>query len=658
MKTKLFLLSCLSIFFLFFQSTMIYSQKKSKEPEPELIWEYKAPKKTYLIPEFDQPEEGREFYLYKYEEIKLNKKVDFLIMDVQTGKIKREYELKTIEDKFDLYQVYWKNDYFIKRYYGGRLDVYKFDTMKLLCSIKFNSEDTPIINFDLLTEKKILIINKIVNIKYNILTFHNLETGREIFSIKYEHSESPSNDTKYYIIYEKPDTIAILEKSILDNGKDFSMYSLLDGSLKGKVEGDFSKTFNSEKEEEIYIVTYKPICLKKVNIKTGKLLSEIKLKITGYISTLTEIDGLVYLTYQNDSVKNSNGLACIDTMKNEVIWNKLLPITSSINLINQEDDIVTFDNKTVYRLNKKTGSEVWSLKLMNSKVIRKEKEGLMVGLGFGGTSKLYEDIGYSGFVLLNEKTGEIKWQFNVKKGECISNLIYNIDDENVYFADTKNFYILNPKNGELILEKKIDLENEIFSSLYVKEKNQMLFITKNSFVLYDIKTEKVVYETAIIGAAKYFVYEAKLIGNYLIFTGIGPEPVIRTLLNVNTGKIIWSNQIGINHWEAATSVGIYMINGTYSSRSDDYNYSTFWPRRDIFEENIFVLCKPNLPDKNSDLKDMDFILKAYKIFPEETKPSSAEIKKTVTIFGVNNKLSSSSYIKSLLSKINYLWEKE
>lgn len=660
---KRILLLCLSIFCLFFQQYFIYSLNNS--PEPDLIWEYKAPEKTYISPEYDQPDEGREFYLFRNEQVKFNqKKVDYLIIDAITGKLKREYEIRTIEDKLDLYRTYWIDDYFIK-IYEGRLDFYKFDTMKFLYSI---NHDFDHIVFDLITEKKILILNKFKRRKNNILSFHNLDTGREIFSITYKYA--PPNNTSfnnpYYIVYEKYDTIAVIE-----NGDNFTMYNLLDGSLKGKVEngirGEYFQTFDSEKEDEMYIVTSEPYFLRKINIKTGELLSEVKFKKSGVSEigfTLTEIDGLVYVTYQDEALLNSNGIACIDTEKNVVVWDKKLPTAHLINIIGQEDNIVTFDNKTVYMLNKKTGKEVWAVKLNDPKVVRKEREGLLVGLGMGKTPNLSEELGYSGFALLNEKTGEIIWQFNIDRSECISNLIYNIDNENVYFADTSKFYILNPRTGELVLEKKIDIKNEISSSLYIKEKDQMLFITRNSVVLYDIKTDKVIYETNIKEVVRiYFMYEVKLIGDYLVFTGIvplrstyfgsTPGPVMRTLLNVNTGEIIWSKQIGINHYVDTNGLAYYIFAGT-NSAGRYYTNSMFWPRRDLFEENLFVICEPEDPD----FMTFDYRLRAYKIFPEGSKPSSLDIKNTTTIFGVHNKVLGSSYLKRLLSGMNNLWEKE
>jgi|GEM_PF-4241163 len=651
------------IFCLFFQLSFIYSLNKT--PEPDVIWEYKATGESFLYPELDQPDEGREYYIYRHEIVKMNKrKTDMLIIDTETGKIKREYEIQTPEDKLTLYSTYiYDNDYFVK-VYEERFDFYKLDTMKFLYSINHKNES---IMFDLLTEKKILILNKFLKGKYNILTFHNLDTGREIFSVKYEY-KAPKNEffnNSYYIVYEKFDTIAVLE-----NGKDFSMYNLLDGSLKGKIknaiEGDFFQTFDSDKEEEMYIVACDPYYLRKVNIKTGKLLSEVEFKKGGISDigfTLTEIDGLVYLTYQDEEFLKSNGIVCIDTNKNEVVWSKPLQTAHLINLISLGDDIITFDNKTVYRLNKKTGNEVWSVKLEDPKVVRKERYGIIVGLGMGDTKNLSEELGYSGLALLNDKTGEIKWQFNAGKKECISNLLYNDDNEYIYFADTHKFYILDPKTGKLIVEKEMDIKNEISSSLYIKNKDQMLFITRNSVVLYDIKTENVLYEINIKEAVRiYFMYEAILLGDYLIFTGVVPlrdgfvtveGPVMRTLINIKTGKLLWTKQIGINYYEDTGGLAYYILTGT-KSKGEYYKRSMFWARRDNFEKNFFVISEPD----SSDFVYYSYILKSYKFFPDNAIPSSKEISNAVTIFGVHNKVLGSSYLKRLLAGMNNLWEKE
>ncbi len=557
--------------------------------------------------------------------------------------------------------VYKIGDYVFK-FLPKIIRVYNVRNSSFISSINYENS---IISYDFLEKKKIIILNKeSTSKKKRILSLYNVDSGREIFSIEYLYKEY-DNDflyNDYYILFEEHNTIGIYE-----NGKDSNLYSLLDGSkllsIKNALEGDYFQFFDSKIPEEKYLVSVDPYIIWLINIKTGTVKAEVKFKKSGISDiglTLNEIDGLVYITYQDEAVLKSNGIACIDIKGQNLVWSKVLQTAHLLDIINSGNDIITFDNAYLYRLDKKTGNEVWKTPLNDPKNIRRERGGILVGLGMGKTSNLAKELGFSGFALIKEETGEVIWSFNAPKNNIISDIAYNSSNGNIYFCADKTFYILNTEDGKVITNKKLNLKESIISTIYLKDKNRMLLFSNNYVSLYDINNDKINYSININEESfNYFMFEAKIIGNYLVYTGITPAfrgrsiirgACIRTLVDIGKGEVIWQHKIGENYYEYNNGLVYYLRYGTEAVSKVT---SLFFPRKDLFEDNMFIIH-----ETSDSLFDRFNRIVCYEMFPENNKPTKEEIHKMKTVFGVNEYALSNGYIKRELAGYNRLWENE
>jgi outer membrane protein assembly factor BamB len=636
-------------------------------PEPKEVWNYTPEKDKYVNGSYYQNDKSEDYIVVESSFHNLILTDDkAMVLETENGRVKDEININPgmKEDK-NLGNVELCHDYLVK-FYKDRIDVIQYSSKTLIYSIGIKAEK---MLYEINEKKGIIILNKFINSTDKEISIYDLKSGREITNIKYKYKVRKSTffEKDYYTLFPELNTIwvyAVNEVEDTDDentGFNFKLennilvYDIITGeklsTINNIVDIDNLYLIDSDKEEIKYLITKKPNIFREINVKTGKILCELNInknKKAGIGFQAEKFGDLVYLTNQDDKNLKENGIVCIDEKEKKVLWNKKLITSHFINVLESGDDIITYDNKNVFRLDKKSGNEIWKTDLLNSKVLLRNSIGLFVGMGMGNTRKLSEELGYSGFALLNEKTGEKIWSFNTKKSMYIPDVFKHTKKDSIYFVEGKTFYILDMKTGKIIDENILKLDEDASSSLFLEDRNRMMIFTRDYIYSYDIDKKIINYEIDIDELnCDYFMFDSKVINNYLIFTSINPGiefngrtysgEVNRLLINIDSGEIIWKKRIGDNYFTGSNGLYYYLKYGDVPSM--------FYPRKDILEKNRFIIDPPYSP------------VTCYSFFPAENIPTKKDFENSKSRIGIERKITMSSLIKKFAVTISsFLWK--
>lgn len=672
-----------------FSNLMILSAPKADLPEPKILWEIKSDLKNQLSGSY---EENADDSTYVINEVKLKglklEEINDIIVDVKTGsqigKNKNEqyevgagwapfsvtkYKNYSIRESFDKFQVLRNDDnkkiVDLKKLFGLKvklLDWMVLEDKNILITCEYETENK-IIAYDLNNEGKIIYS---VSFKYlDKLTFFGLGGDR----------------------IPRFDTFPEINRLVIYNDKkDLNVYDLLTGNLiKENKDAIKTESFTLKKkdgEENIYFyvtdcpssVNIESFGLKVVDLETGDILKDIVAIEKGkYYSTFFKNDGNIgILAYQKYIAIDSkdNLLIGVDIENSKILWKKSIPTIFYANVEIADDGYYYFDNKFVYKIDKNTGNELWKTALENVKKIEYDnaKKILKAAIGITKATSLSEEFLFKGIAQFDSTNGNLLWKYD---SASPMTRIWKMEDNKIIFTNRTSILGLNTDDGTIFLKTEFDVKqkkDEISGGFYLKNKNKMLLLRKETVSLLDIPTNKIEFTTPI--KAKFFssflFAEVRVIGNYLFVNtvdnavrvqgGIAGKYNWMIAINMNNGVIMWGLRSGYHEYLGANSLFKYLTNlytyGVGTHPSSDF----FYPRKELFKDNLMVI------QTRKSTVGYDSYIMGINVFPDDALPTEDEIKNQFVDIGlsVTKKRNKTLNIEGLLMRrisenLNNLW---
>ncbi len=664
------------LFFLFF--TFIIAQTFAAKPkviDPQILWNVQALKKGELLGQvYDQPLEEN---LFQVSQIKMKGlkilENNLLTLDVKTGTVaeKSAQELPNIKDimkaSMSINKTLLIDNYIFKTKFASKvIEIYKADPNDVIGNIlgKVKKENMLYslkiklfrVEIEVNKENNMLFINNFGAVPQKELSVYNLQTGEELYSIKYQFADRATyyglggNRKPYYDISRSSNRLAIYNEYSdiflyeLSTGKEISkLYDAIKGA-------DFS-VFDASNDSELIYITENPYALRLVDINLGVVKSEVKFKSLGDADIgviIKKFGDLFYVTCQDDKTLIDNAIYCIDIINSKLLWSKKLPSSHVYQLNEYDDSVLIFDNKNFYCLDKRSGNEKWKTPLKDPKDVIINGDTAYIGLGMGTSVLLNQEIGFSGLSKINLKDGSVIWSINNKT--CISSG-FTFNGNLINYADDKNVYIFDNEHGKEVYTEKIKTSVPINSSFFMKDLNQMFLLTKDSLMLYDFNNKKLLY--TIKFKKDYFMVEFLRMGNTLFLTTIEtakfnpntgniiPKNMYRMAIDIKKGKINWDILFGLNYYLSTSILPDYLTGGTTPSKD------SFFSRKENLKENYMVIAQT---DQNLMMTNA----MCFKIFNDNDIPTEEEINNSQSSIGVSSTVLVGKVMKIMLAKIKMI----
>lgn len=626
-------------------------------PEPEMIWNF-IPKTKFL---------SSAIYLQELEQIIVNQSsgegVKTSFIDIKTGKIINEHNVNlnftTNDTSNDITKT--NNDNYIKNFYPNNKDFY----LKLnqiirdekkgieIKAMSYNKSDIVLYNFIIdnceldeinikfFEELDLIMIYSTKDNHKRTISVYNLSNGEKKYNI-------PLRAYSRFIPYTDNNRVIVKDGSV----GDLKIYDLVNGLElfkleKGLVVKDFF-IFN-DKNKNINILTEEPFKFIQIDfsnkINCNLNLGESSKQRGNYrefkIIDFYNFNGNYFIVYKfketgtSEDINSNNkyGIVSLDQKNFQELWNKDFLCSSFVQMKEVGNDIIIFDDQTLYRLEKMTGKEIWKQSIENIKFLSIKGDNIIAGLGFKSRTNLSKNLGLSGFVKVDIWNGSKIWEFKTKS--TISQI--NKNNDILYFSDTDNVYAFDLSEGKI--KSQFNIKNnekfkkdKISGTYYFQDRNQMLIITNLSVILFDCAENKILNSNQLI--CDYFLYH---IDDYqdkiLLTTFAGSEgrgawstvftgKIILYLIDPKNGNVIWAKHIGGNSKLKSLAFFDYAFRGI-SSISPFINFNT------CIKNNIFIIARYSTYFfENDTLLEVE----GYKLFESNEKISDINLKQS---FGVS-----------------------
>ncbi|HOV14763.1 MAG TPA: PQQ-binding-like beta-propeller repeat protein, partial [Spirochaetota bacterium] len=558
----------------------------------------------------------------------------------------------------------------------------KSDNKKIIDIKKLFGLKQKLIDYTLLDSKNLLVTCEF-EMKNKIVAYDLSNNGNVVYSIEFKYIDKPTfyglggDNIPRYSVFVDLDRFVIYNEK-----KDINVYKLTTGELV-KENKDMLKaekfTLYSTGEKNVYYyvtdnpsaVSTEPSGIKKINVETGDIIKDITLIEKGkyYLSGFLVDGNTALVAYQKYIAMETkdNVLFGVDIENSKILWQKKIPTIFNANMLTSDDGYFYFDDKSVYKIDKTTGNEIWSAKIDNAKTLDYDKNSktLKVGIGLTKAKTFSEELSLIGIAKIDATNGNIAWKYD---SPSPMSRIWNGEEGKIYFANRTSVIGLDTNNGNIVLKTEFDAKqkkDEIAAGFYLKNKNKMLLLRKETVSLLDIPTNKIEFTTSIKSKffSSFLYAEIRVIGNYLFVTtvdnavrsnnGVIPKTVWTIAINLKDGAIMWGVRSGFHQLTEAGAFFVYMDNlSTYGKGNTPIN-GLFYPRKELFKDNIMVI--------QTTKKDMAFewFTMGIKVFPEDALPTEDELKNEFTDLGMSVTKKSFKVermaVRKMASFFNNLW---